>query len=59
MRDAMEDRSLPQDPEIWLQSRGLQAPHGGSAGQLDGGLLHSQLASILAKEVARQIWTAG
>ena len=44
---AVEDRAVPQDPEVGLQSGGGAAENGGTAGQADRGLLHPELARLL------------
>src|SRR5712691_9262121 len=47
VRFEMEDRGIPQDPQIWLQSRGIEAQDRPASDQSGLGLLYPQLASIL------------
>jgi len=44
---AMEDRGLPQDIGIRLQSRRLQAQDGRTANKFDSHIRHHELADIL------------
>ena len=44
---AMEDRGVPQDPQIGLQSRGIEAQDRPAPDQSDRGLLHPELAGLL------------
>jgi hypothetical protein len=48
VRVALENRGLPQDPQIGLQSRRIQTAHGGAAGEITVGLLPAGLAHFLA-----------
>jgi hypothetical protein len=43
----MEDRGVPQDPQIGLSSRGGEAQDRSAPGQSDRGLLHPELARLL------------
>jgi hypothetical protein len=45
--DAMEDRGLPQNPEIWLPSIGFQAPDSPVFGKPHFDLVHRELAHLL------------
>ena len=44
---AVEDRSVPQNPQIRLQGRGVEIKDRRTFGKPDLGLLHSKLARIL------------
>ena len=44
---AMEDRGVPQDPQIGLQSRGIEAQDRPTSDQSGRGLLHPELAGLL------------
>lgn len=52
---AMEDRDLPQDPEIRLQGRGIEAENSGAARQPDCDPLHPELAHLLDHDVEPHI----
>src|ERR1700736_3743445 len=43
----MEDRGIPQDPQIGLQSRGIEAQDRPASDQSGLGILHPRLASFL------------
>lgn len=42
----MEDRDLPQDPEVRMQSRGCKAQHSGTARKPDRNPVHFQLENL-------------
>jgi hypothetical protein len=46
VRDAVEDRGVPQDTEVRLQGRRVEAQNRGAARELDLGLLHLELAGV-------------
>ncbi len=50
VRDALEDRGVPQDPQVRLQGGRVEAQNCGSSGQSDRALLHPQLARLLAHD---------
>jgi hypothetical protein len=53
VRMAVEDRGLSQDPEVRLQSGGIEAQNSRTLGKIDRGLLHSELARVLDDDVER------
>jgi hypothetical protein len=51
VRMAVEDRGLSQDPEVRLQSGGIDAQNSRTLGKIDRGLLHSELERVLDDDV--------
>jgi len=47
VRSALEDRAVPQNPEVGLQGRTIASAHGIALGQPHRDLLHSGVADIL------------
>jgi hypothetical protein len=47
VRDAVENRDVPQDSQIGLPRRASQASNCGAFEQVDRGILHFELAGIL------------
>jgi hypothetical protein len=47
---ALEDRNVPQNPEVRLQSRGIETANRRAIGQLEFSLLRLELENLLAND---------